>query len=170
MPRWLINFWTFLRQSPASAVWERGIRLSLICLFLVVGQSVPAAMALAAQNSDTLAVICTGSGLQLVQINVPKDGSGQDNAPQNLQTVCKCTLTRDTHSCISPPLVTGFYTPEFAHYVTYENQKSIAPAQTKNRFVSCRGPPAVALGNDTFSDPPPTFLVAHFFSRRSETT
>lgn len=168
MPQRLVNFWTFLRHSSALAVWERWVRLTLLCILFIAGQSVPAVLALAAQGSDTWAVVCTGAGLQIVQLEGAGDGDRPGNAPQDLQSVCKCTLTRDTHSCISPAHTARMSAPELLCHVEYATQQNIAIAQNSKQSVSCRGPPAAALGNDTFSDPPPSLLVGHYFLRRFE--
>ena len=168
MPQRLKKYCKFLRHSSASAVWERRVRLTLLCLFFILGQSAPTALALAVQSSVSWSVVCTGAGLQLVRLNPSDDFKPDQNSPRELQSICKCTLNRDNHSCFPAPFQAEFSVPKFLHYVTYEARQNVAIAQFSKHAISCRGPPAVALGNDTFSDPPPPIWAGQYVLRRFE--
>lgn len=149
MFRILGKFWSFLERSQGLAVWERRASISLLCLLFVFGQSVPAALAMVSDASDSWAVVCTGAGLQVIQTD--ENGS---SIPTGTHVGCTCCLAPNSvgyspevpHNSLSVPF--NFYS------VAYNSSQYCNSGHLSRQGLSCRGPPSEASSLYTFSDPP----------------
>ena len=135
-------------QSRLVETVERFLRLLVLCLFFVLGQSVPTALAIASSNSQSWTVICTGSGLKLVQT----DGQEKDDQ-QNDSTGCTCSLAPHSKAILTVA-DSKLDVPEIAVSIVFDQAKLFSPKRISSGETGCRGPPQLTRSKYSFSDPP----------------
>ncbi len=162
------NFWRFLRESrffqdsDGLVILERRITVFFLCLLFALGQSAPAALAMASSGSNSWVVVCTGAGLQIIQTD-----AGQDEIPVDAQTGCTCCLAPNSAG-FSPELPrNSLAAPLGFHSVSYVSAQYCNSGHLSRQGLSCRGPPSGAYFVSTFSYPPDTNIgVTDWYLRR----
>ncbi len=169
MSRIHINFWRFLRgsrffrDSDGLVILERRITVFFLCILFALGQSAPAALAMASSGSDSWVVVCTGAGIQIIQT-----GAGQDQNPVDAQMGCTCCLAPNSTGFSSELPHNSLAAPLDFHSVSYFSAQYCNSGHLLRQGLSCRGPPPSGTSFvNTFSDPPDTDVgVTDWYLRR----
>lgn len=154
--------WSDVFQGPKLVVWERRVLVTLLCAFFMVAQSTPAALALFGGGSSSFTVVCSGSGLEVVQI----DRNG-DKQPVKMQIDCNCCLAPNNHLFAPASLGSNLEETREIVQVSYASGNSSALSQAARYRTACRGPPLPIDGFLAFSDPPDLYKSVANRSLRS---